>query len=147
MTPPSPAWTLTIASDLHLLMLVRAFMEGVCQACDFAETATHAVVLAVNEAADNIIRHAHDGQPGAWIRIHCQLRGDGIEICFHDEGKPFDICTVPALDPAELRVGGRGVYLMRRLMDELSCERRGERGNVLRMVKRCERNSSDRPGR
>ena len=45
--------------------------------------------------------------------------------------------AVPHLDPAELRVGGRGVYIMRTIMDELTCQPRGERGNVLRMVKRC----------
>ena len=44
---------------------------------------------------------------------------------------------MPHLDPAEVRIGGRGVFLMRKLMDELSCQPRGERGNTLRMVKRC----------
>ena len=53
-----------------------------------------------------------------------------------DEGAPFDLDAVPYLDPAELRLGGRGVFLMRTLMDELSCQPREQRGNTLRMVKR-----------
>jgi anti-sigma regulatory factor (Ser/Thr protein kinase) len=40
-----------------------------------------------------------------------------------------------------LRIGGRGVFLMRALMDELSCQPRGEGGNTLRMFKRCTRPS------
>jgi anti-sigma regulatory factor (Ser/Thr protein kinase) len=40
------------------------------------------------------------------------------------------------MNPSELRIGGRGVFLMRKLMDELTVERRGEHGNTLRMVKR-----------
>jgi anti-sigma regulatory factor (Ser/Thr protein kinase) len=36
-----------------------------------------------------------------------------------------------------MRVGGRGIFLMRTLMDELSCEPRTPRGNRLRMVRRC----------
>ena len=44
--------------------------------------------------------------------------------------------------PLASRIGGRGVFLMRTLMDELSCERRGTRGNVLRMVKFCAQNTS-----
>jgi hypothetical protein len=43
---------------------------------------------------------------------------------------------VPHLDPGEVRLGGRGVFLMRKLTDELSCQPRGARGNVLRLVKR-----------
>jgi anti-sigma regulatory factor (Ser/Thr protein kinase) len=53
-----------------------------------------------------------------------------------DEGEPFDIDAMPTLDPAELRIGGRGLFLMRTLLDELTCQRREQRGNVLRMVKR-----------
>jgi len=59
-----------------------------------------------------------------------------------DQGAPFDLDAVPKLDPRELRIGGRGVFLMRALMDELSCQPRGERGNTLRMVKRCSQQSS-----
>jgi serine/threonine-protein kinase RsbW len=130
-------WNLTIASDLRLLPLTRAFVEGVCLVAGFDETFTHAVVLATDEATNNVMRHAHQGNPDAPIQIQCRLLPDGIEIRLIDEGEPFDVSAVPYLDPGELRVGGRGVFLMRRLMDELSCESNGHRGNTLRMLKRC----------
>jgi serine/threonine-protein kinase RsbW len=128
-------WTLTIPSDLRLLTLARAFVETVCQVAGFDESTTHAVVLATDEATNNIMRHAHRDRPDAPIQIQCHLRPDGVEVFLLDEGAPFDLSAVPYLDPAELRVGGRGVFLMRALMDELSCQPRGERGNTLRMVK------------
>jgi len=130
-------WTLTIPSDLRLLGLARAFVEAVCQVAGFDQSTTDAVVLAADEATNNIMRHAHQDNPHAQVQIQCYLRPDGIEIHLHDEGQPFDLSSVPDLDPAELRIGGRGVYLMRTIMDELTCHRRGERGNTLRMVKRC----------
>jgi anti-sigma regulatory factor (Ser/Thr protein kinase) len=68
--------------------------------------------------------------------VQCFLHPDSIEIRLLDEGEPFDLASVPDLNPAELRIGGRGVFLMRALMDELSCQPRGEHGNTLRMVKR-----------
>jgi serine/threonine-protein kinase RsbW len=135
-------WTLTIASDLRLLSLARAFVEAFCQVAGFDESTTHAVVMASDEAINNIMRHAHEGHPDASIQIQCLTRSDGIEIHLLDEGAPFDLDKVPHLDPAELRIGGRGVFLMRALMDELSCQPRGERGNTLRMVKRCCRSSA-----
>src|SRR6185437_15377546 len=124
-------------SDLGLLALVRAFVEGVCQAAGCDEKTTHAIVMATDEAVNNVIRHAHQGHPEATVQIQCFLHADSIEVNLLDEGAPFDLAAVPHLDPAELRVGGRGVFLMRALMDELSCQPRGERGNTLRMIKRC----------
>ena len=129
-------WNLTIASDLRLLATARSFVETVCQAAGFDDCTTYAVVLAADEALNNIIRHAHQDRPEAVVQIQCFLRANAIEIRLLDEGDPFDLSAVPHLDPGELRIGGRGVFLMRSLMDELSCQPRGEGGNTLRMVKR-----------
>jgi serine/threonine-protein kinase RsbW len=129
-------WNLTIATDLRLLATARSFVETVCQAAGFDECTTHAVVLAADEALNNIMRHAHQDRPEAVVQIQCFLGANAIEIRLLDEGAPFDLSAVPNLDPGELRVGGRGVFLMRSLMDELSCQPRCEGGNTLRMVKR-----------
>jgi serine/threonine-protein kinase RsbW len=126
---------LTIPSDLRLLALARAFVEAVCQVAGLDERTTHAVVLATDEAANNVMRHAHHDNPDAPLVLQCFIRPDSLEVRLHDEGAPFDLAAVPQLNPAEIRIGGRGVFLMRKLMDELSVEPRGERGNTLRMVK------------
>jgi serine/threonine-protein kinase RsbW len=119
-----------------MLSVARAFVEAVCQAHGLDKSSTHAFILATAEAVSNIIRHAHRYRPEAQFQIECRFSSDVFEIAFLDEGEPFDITAVPHLDPTELRVGGRGVYLMRALMDELRCERRGDCGNTLHMVKR-----------
>lgn len=137
MASDEAPWTLTIPSDLRLLALARAFVQAVCQVAGFDDRATHAIVMATDEATNNVIRHAHSGHPEAPLQIQCLFVKDGIEVRLIDEGAPFDLNAVPHLDPAELRVGGRGVFLMRALMDELSCQPRGDRGNTLRMIKRC----------
>jgi serine/threonine-protein kinase RsbW len=142
MASENPPWNLTIPSDLRLLSLARAFVETVCQYADLDRSTTDAVVLATHEAINNIIRHAHQGHPEAKLQIQCQPCPEGLEVRLLDEGEPFDVTAVPHLNPAELRIGGRGVFLMRTLMDELTSQPRGERGNTLRMVKRCRRSSS-----
>jgi serine/threonine-protein kinase RsbW len=139
---PAP-WTLTLPSDLRQVVLARAFLEAVCEVCGLDRATTDAVVLAAHEAINNIIRHAHHNRPEAQLQIQCCIGSDGLEIILLDEGAPFDLASVPHLDPAEVRIGGRGVFLMRKLMDELSCQPRGECGNTLRMFKRCSRPSSD----
>jgi serine/threonine-protein kinase RsbW len=134
---PAP-WSLTFPSDLRQVVLARAFLEAVCEVCGLDCPATNAVVLAAHEAITNVIRHAHQDRPEAQLQIQCFLDPEGLEIHLLDEGAPFDLSSVPHFDPAEVRIGGRGVFLMRKLMDELSCQPRGERGNTLRMVKHCE---------
>jgi serine/threonine-protein kinase RsbW len=129
--------TLTIPSDLKLVPIARGFVEAVCHVGGLDQSTTNAVVLATNEATQNVIRHAHRNHPDASVQIQCRLSDAAIEICLLDEGDPFDLSAVPHMDPAEVRLGGRGVFLMRTLMDELNCERRGNRGNALHMVKRC----------
>ena len=136
MAAQTEPWNLTIASDLRLLPLVRAFIEGACQAAGCDARTTDAVVMATDEAVNNVMRHAHRGHPEATLQIQCFLHPDSIEVRLLDEGAPFDLAAVPHLDPSELRIGGRGVFLMRSLMDELSCQPRGAHGNTLRMVKR-----------
>lgn len=144
MVPDSPPWSLTIPNDLRLLALARAFVEAVCQVAGLDERATHAVVLATDEATNNVMRHAHRNRPDAIIQIQCFIHADALEVRLHDEGEPFDLASVPKLNPAELRVGGRGVFLMRKLMDELSVEPRGQRGNTLRMLKHLQGQTVER---
>jgi serine/threonine-protein kinase RsbW len=147
MVAESPPWTLTIPTDLRLLALARSFIEAVCQVAGLDESVTNAIVMATDEATNNVMRHAHQDLPSATLQIQCFLSPDQVEIRLLDEGAPFDLTAVPHLDPAELRAGGRGVFLMRALMDELTTAPRREGGNVLRMVKRCRPTLFQRAGR
>jgi serine/threonine-protein kinase RsbW len=131
-----PCPTLTIPSNARMLSVARAFVEAVCVARHVDRTTIQAVVLAAGEAVTNVVRHAHRDKPELPFQIHCRVSDDTVEIVIFDQGEPFDLERVPHLDPGELRLGGRGVYLMRVLMDEMSCQPHGQRGNCLRLVKR-----------
>ena len=117
----SPPLTLTVPSDPRMLSMVRAFVEAACHIADLDKTRLHAVVLASGEAFTNAVRHAHRDRANAQVQIQCWIHAGAPELRFHDEGEPFDLGSVPALDPGELRIGGRGIYLMRTVMDELTC--------------------------
>lgn len=134
--PGSAPLTLMVPNDLALLPVVRNFVETACQLAGLDHKAAADMVLAVNEATSNVIRHAHHGRPDATVQVQCLLRADGIEVSLSDQGAPFNICEVPNLDPSEIRIGGRGVFLIRALVDELVCTPRETGGNTLRMVKR-----------
>jgi anti-sigma regulatory factor (Ser/Thr protein kinase) len=93
------------------------------------------IELALEEALVNIVNYAYD-DPGGTIRIRSCLdeaRSMWL-IQIMDQGKPFDVAQ--ASDPdihaplSEREIGGLGIYLIRKLMDEVSYERSGNR-NVL----------------
>jgi serine/threonine-protein kinase RsbW len=139
-----PTFTITLPSELRMLSVARTFVEAVCQTWQMERSVLHALVLVTGEAVTNIVRHAHRHRPQAQMEVQLQIYADRVVITFTDQGEPFDIAAVPHLNPAELRIGGRGVYLMRTLMDEVSCVPRGQGqpGNTLRLVKRWSASSS-----
>jgi anti-sigma regulatory factor (Ser/Thr protein kinase) len=134
-------FSLAMPSELRMLSVARAFVEAVGLALPLEKPVIHALVTAAGEAVTNVIRHAHRDLPGACLHMRLEISTDAIVLAFQDQGEPFDVSQVPYLDPGELRVGGRGVFLMRALMDEVTCEPRisGQRGNTLRLVKRYAR--------
>lgn len=134
----APCFSLTLPSEPHMLSVARTFVEAVCQACRLDRSLTHALVLVTGEAFTNVVRHAHRDRPGSQIDIQLQIEPEAVTVTVLDQGAPFDIAQVPHLDPGELRLGGRGVYLMRTLMDEISCAPRGagQDGNILCLRKR-----------
>ena len=123
--------------------MARTFIVAICQTRGFDAAAADAFALAVHEALNNVIRHAHQHRAEVPLEVRCYCRPEGLEVQILDEGEPFDLASVPSLDPAEVRPGGRGIFLMRALTDELSCHPRGSRGNVLRLVKRRRGNSAE----
>jgi anti-sigma regulatory factor (Ser/Thr protein kinase) len=96
------------------------------------------VQTAVDEACTNIIQHAYASKGGV-IAISCALQDNDFVITIRDRGRPFDPGSVPLPDlEADLnhrRVGGLGMYLMRKLMDDVSYEFDAEKGNKLTMRK------------
>jgi serine/threonine-protein kinase RsbW len=93
----------------------RAHLRGVSDevADDF--------VLALNEAATNAVLYGSSGdQP---IQVRVQVHDDWVEASVLDSG-PEPPAGLPAdTDTGELRAGGRGLWLLQRLVDEVRLER------------------------
>jgi anti-sigma regulatory factor (Ser/Thr protein kinase) len=79
-----------------------------------------ALETAVDEASTNVVKHAYGGA-GGFFEIMCGLEGGAIVITIKDHGRKFDPSTVPLPDvDADLehrKIGGLGIYMMRKMMD------------------------------
>lgn len=142
--------TLVVPGHFDSLGVLCDFVTQAARVAGLDAQAVHAVQVALDEACTNIIEHAYDGDESGDIECTCRVRDGELEVTLRDQGCPFDPTGVPepnltaSLD--ERQGGGLGVYLMRRLMDEVRFESIPGAGNVLTMVKRrkacCERRSA-----
>jgi serine/threonine-protein kinase RsbW len=81
------------------------------------------IEMALLEALANAVVHGNHGDPNKFVHVVCRCRTDGqISVNIKDEGRGFDIHAVPDPVTADnlLSERGRGIFLMRAVMDEVS---------------------------
>jgi serine/threonine-protein kinase RsbW len=133
----------TVQSRTDKLSEIREFVAGLARRYGFPDEDVANIVLAVDEACTNIIKHAYQFAPDKSIEVTVTMRGDSIEITVMDDGRSFDPA---ALHPPDLkehlahyRRGGLGVYLMKKLMDDVEYRIQPGQKNLVRLVKRLPR--------
>jgi len=131
---------MTFPAQFEFLDEIREFVAQIAREGGFNEKEIYSLQLAADEAATNIIEHAYEGVTDADFEVGCDMRGDTIIITMRDTGKPFNPSNVkrPNLtaDLSERKIGGLGLYLMRKLMDEVHYISSPITGNLLTMTKR-----------
>ena len=119
---------------------IREFVGEVARASGFGSQDVYDIQLAADEAASNIIEHAYESVKNSVLEISCGVKDDVITIIMVDYGASFDPSTIPLpdlkADLSERKIGGYGIFLMRKLMDEVHYEFRRDKSNVLTMIKR-----------
>jgi serine/threonine-protein kinase RsbW len=131
---------MTFPARFEYLDAIRQFVGEEARRAGFDEKEIYSIQMATDEAASNVIEHAYQGIADGQIELSCEFRDGALIIVLHDYGKSFDPRKVPTpdlkADLSKRQIGGLGLYLMRRLMDEVRFEPAREGGNLLTMVKR-----------
>ena len=121
------------------LSRIRRFVLDSAAAGGGDPRAIDELVVAVNEAVVNILRHAYRNVPGE-IELSIDCSVESIVVILLDNGPPFDPTSVRSPDTtlplAERPFGGMGVHLMREFCDELRYRRDPAGRNELTMLKR-----------
>ena len=131
--------TIIFDANFDSLDEIREFVGEAARQVGFSNKEIYSIQLAADEASSNIIEHAYAGIENGKIEIDCSSLDGGIIIVMRDQGKSFNPSSVPEpnvkADLSNRKIGGLGMYLMRKLMDELSYESSAETGNTLTMIK------------
>lgn len=137
---PGKSVKITVLSLPAHLPIVRAAIEKMCELAGFEETCIGKIILSVDEAMCNIIKHAYQGAPDQPIDVELTPMGakgiDGLKICLRDYGRRVSRASIKSRDLANIRPGGLGVHIMSQCMDSLEyCDAPGG-GTLLMMVKK-----------
>lgn len=114
---------LTVKSQTENLSEIRDFVSGNAVEAGIPGSTIDNIILAVDEACTNIIKHAYKLSPKGEIIIRIDYDEEKFTITIIDYGKSFEPDRVPRPDLQkyylEHRVGGLGMYLMKSLMDNV----------------------------
>ena len=132
-------------SSLEMLDFVQLVSDHIGRMVGLDDDSLHWVSVAVRESVINAITHGNCNDTGK--RVHVEftaLEGGaqpGIAIRVRDEGCGFDPSLLgdPRAPENLLKNHGRGIFLMRSFMDEMTFQRAAEGGMEVRMVKRIDK--------
>ncbi len=129
---------LEILSDPALLGSVRGLMRAYLTTQGYDRERAQEVVLAVDEACANAIRHSYEGRPDGTVSLELRSNDTWTELCLEDSGIPapperlerkeLEAPTIETATP-----GGLGVQLMYQVFDEVRFQPGEKRGNCVIM--------------
>ncbi len=121
------------------LRSIRAWVEDRVRVRGLGEEDVAEVVLAVDEACQNVIRHAYGADAEGEIVVSVERRERELCIAVRDFAPPVDPSRIRPRALDDLRPGGLGTHLMRKCMDSVDyVQPPAGSGNLVRMVKRID---------
>lgn len=115
--------TLKVKSRTENLAQIRDFVGSAAAEFNIQKDVIENIILAVDEACTNIIKHAYKYSPDGEIIVKIKPAKSKFVISIVDNGITFEPDKVPEPDLQKYyrqrRVGGLGIYLMKTLMDDV----------------------------
>jgi len=118
-------YVLVLQSNPKVVSRVEHFLQKICNAIALDDDRFNKILVAATEAVNNSIIHGNKRNSKKRVTITCTVHKTVFTICVEDEGMGVDPAMLP--DPLSkknlLRENGRGVFLMRSLMDNVKFKR------------------------
>lgn len=127
-----------ISSDIKEIRKASAEVENFLKANNIDKSSVFDIRLCVEEAVKNAIIHGNKKNKNTPVFIQYSLDGDKFKMEVEDKGNGFnpDELPDPTLDENLLREGGRGVFLIHKLMDEVKYSNNGNKVLMIKFVKK-----------
>ena len=130
--------SVSIPSDRSNIKLVEAFILDIHDAMQLEESVLDRIMISISEVVNNGIIHGNQSDPGKHVFVGCDCYDDRLEFVIRDEGHGFRPEEIP--DPLHdsniLKEGGRGVLIVRSMMDSVHFEQTEEGMEVHLTIRR-----------
>jgi serine/threonine-protein kinase RsbW len=130
-----------IDSRLENVSFVGVAVRGICNYLSMNEMDAYNVELCLVEGINNVIQHAYQSEPGHKVEVNLSFVDNSITLQICDAGEPTEVkweARAFAFEPDRPRQAvpecGMGLFLIHKLMDEVSYELVGDK-NVLTIKK------------
>ena len=119
--------SMKLSSDLQNLRIIEKMIDDITLSLDLSDEVYGNILVATIEAANNAIIHGNKLDPQKEINVYLDVYDKKIKIAIQDQGPGFDYEHVPDPTAPENRekINGRGVFLMKRLSDDLIFKDKG----------------------
>lgn len=113
---------LKLASDPKNVARVESFVEHLVDKYGISPDVYGNILISLTEAVTNAITHGNDSDKTKIVQVRLKKQNNRIAFLISDEGRGFDFDNLPDPTAPEnlLKIGGRGVFLMRQLSDDVA---------------------------
>ena len=99
---------------------IRSFAREVILKSTVLTKCSDDLVLALAEAAQNIVKHAYDGQPtDDLLKVKISFKDNDLSMELFDKGKPVVPANIKPRDLDDIKAGGLGTFFIGQIMDEV----------------------------
>ncbi|MFQ5633511.1 MAG: ATP-binding protein [bacterium] len=132
-----------VPSDPKILKIIRFGISHLCELAGFSQEEGKSIMLAVDEACSNIIKHTYSGAFNRPIIVSCSMLEDGVKVVLRDFGAKVNKKKLHSRDLEDIRPGGLGVHLINSVMDEVNYDEQCKDGNRLTLVRYLRQKKED----
>jgi serine/threonine-protein kinase RsbW len=108
--------------------MIESFIDNAKEKFHLDDDIYGNIMIAVTEAVNNAIKHGNAGDRSKNVSLSLSLKESMIQFLIKDEGPGFDYENLPDPTAPENieKVGGRGIFLMKHLSDEVQFKEKGK---------------------
>ena len=127
---------LSIPSNPKYLGLIRKVLEELFQNHEVPDETARRLILCVDEACANVIKHSYEGSCDEPIEATFTIEGDDFKVQIRDYGKQCNINQIKPRELDDMKPGGLGTHFINEIMDEVSYCTNRAKGTLLTMIKK-----------
>lgn len=137
---PTRCISMEFPADPALLVIPCGAVRELARLAGFSERECQRLEVATDEICTNVVTHAYEHDRSQRYRVEAEITTECLEVRIYDKGDGFEMADVPeppmhaAIE--EIKIGGLGLCLCRKMMDEVTSFRTAAGEHCVRLVKR-----------